>query len=484
MPTDTVQSVDTDAAGQFTAGEQEQSRGLARLAFGFTKLAEKYFPDAFIFVILTTIVVALADVGVGAHPLEIASGFGSGFWSLIPFTLQMAMVAITGFVVASSPPCSKLIAKLASVPMTGPQATAWVAFVSMGASYLNWALSLVLGGLLVRAIARRTDLRMDYRCASAAAYLGLGSTWALGLSSSSAMLQANPASLPASISQISGVIPLSDTIFLWQSVTLYFVLMICSVVVFYFASPRGAQVKTAADLGIDVFDEFAAPQKQERPGDWFEFTPILPILIVLLAVGYFWSEFSTKGVLGTVSSLNNYNFFFLMLGLLLHRNIRSFLNAVAKAVPTTTGVIIQFPFYGAIAAMLTHVAGSDGITISHHLSQLFVSIANEDVFPIVIGVYSAILGFLVPSGGGKWIIEAPYVLQAAKDIHAHMGWAVQVYNAAEALPNLINPFWMLPLLGIVKLQAKDIVGFTFTQLLVSGPIVFFLLWFFGETLAG
>ena len=68
------------------------------------------------------------------------------------------------------------------------------------------------------------------------------------------------------------------------------------------------------------------------------------------------------------------------------------------------------------------------------------------------GVYSAVLGFFVPSGGGKWIIEAPYVMQAANDLEVHLGWAVQVYNAAEALPNLINPFWMLPLLGILGLQ--------------------------------
>ena len=90
-----------------------------------------------------------------------------------------------------------------------------------------------------------------------------------------------------------------------------------------------------------------------------------------------------------------------------------------------------------------------GVTISHHISHLFVSIANIEIFRVVIGVYSAILGFLVPSGGGKWIIEAPYVLQTAKDLNAHMGWAIEVYNAAEALPNLINPFWMLPLLGVL-----------------------------------
>ncbi len=72
------------------------------------------------------------------------------------------------------------------------------------------------------------------------------------------------------------------------------------------------------------------------------------------------------------------------------------------------------------------------------------------------GVYSAVLGFFIPSGGGTWIIEAPYVMQVANELQYHLGWAVQIYNAAEALPNLINPFYMLPLLGVLGLKARDL----------------------------
>lgn len=74
-------------------------------------------------------------------------------------------------------------------------------------------------------------------------------------------------------------------------------------------------------------------------------------------------------------------------------------------------------------------------------------------------------------------------MQAANDLKVHLGWSVQIYNAAEALPNLINPFFMLPMLGILKLKAKDVIGFTVTQLVVHFPLVLFLLWFFGRTLS-
>ena len=84
--------------------------------------------------------------------------------------------------------------------------------------------------------------------------------------------------------------------------------------------------------------------------------------------------------------------------------------------------------------------------------------STQHLYPLVIGVYSAILGFFIPSGGGKWLLEAPYVMQAANELQVHLGWSVMIYNAAEALPNLINPLFMLPLLGIVKLKIRDIVG--------------------------
>jgi short-chain fatty acids transporter len=173
---------------------------------------------------------------------------------------------------------------------------------------------------------------------------------------------------------------------------------------------------------------------------------------------------------------------FIMLGLLLHWRPKQFLNAVVKSVPATAGVLIQFPFYGAIALIMTGAKNSAGLSVSDQIAHAFVAMSTQHLFPLVIGIYSAVLGFFIPSGGGKWLLEAPYVMQAANDLKVHLGWAVQIYNAAEALPNLINPFWMLPLLGVLGLRARDVVGFTFLQLLAHLPVVLFLLWALAYTL--
>ena len=463
--------------------EQTAKEGvLARAALRCAAWSERWFPDAWVFAALGVVIVAVAALAFGATPKVTVGAFGDGFWSLIPFTMQMTFVVIGGYVVATAPVVARFIERLAKLPRTGRGAVCYVALISMLASLLSWGFSLVFGGLLVRALARRTDLRMDYRAAAAAAYLGLGAVWAMGLSSSAAQLQANPKSMPPGLLAITGVLPFTETIFLWQSIVLTAVLIAVSLLVCWLTAPRDANARTAQDFGIAPDLSVPALPPRARPGEWLEYSPLLSVLIGILGLGWLGWQFASKPATTVVADLNTYNFLFLTLGLLLHWRPRSFLDAVTRAVPSTAGVLIQFPLYGGIAALLTHAPGSDGQTLAHHLSQLFVRVASPESFPAVIGAYSAILGFFVPSGGGKWLVEAPYVMQAANDLHVHLGWAVQVYNAAEALPNLINPFWMLPLLGVLGLKARDVVGYTFPQFLIHVPLVLGLLWLLGLTL--
>jgi short-chain fatty acids transporter len=120
--------------------------------------------------------------------------------------------------------------------------------------------------------------------------------------------------------------------------------------------------------------------------------------------------------------------------------------------------------------------------LARELAHFFVTVSNQHTFPVLVGIYSAALGLFVPSAGGKWLIEAPYLLEAAKSLQVHLGWVVQTYNATEALANLIHPFWMLPLLGILGLKARDIVGYSTLQFVVHVPVVLFLVWILNYTL--
>jgi short-chain fatty acids transporter len=461
-------------------GSSRRETPFARLGARLADFCERWFPDAFVFALGAVVVVFALGLAVGERPAALAAAFGGSFWSLVPFTMQMALVIIGGFVVASSPPVARVIAGLAGIPKTGRGAVAFTAFFAMATSLLSWGLSLVFTGLLVRELTRRVE-RLDYRAVSAAAYLGLGSVWAFGLSSSAALLQATRSSIPASLLAVTGVLPLSQTIFLWQSIVSASILIAVSVGVAWFSAPAPERAKTAASYGVSF--EAVSPEpppgaKESRPatpGERLERSRVPVLLVGALMAWAIVLEFRSKGGFAALD-LDTFNLIFLTAGLLLHGRPRSFLAAVSASVPATAGVLIQFPFYAGIFGLISKTA------IAGALARTFVAVTTRGTFPVVVAAYSALLGLFVPSGGGKWVIEAPYVMAAANAWRVHLGWTVQIYNAAEALPNLVNPFWMLPLMGILRVRARELAGYSVLQLLFHAPIVLFLCWWFAKTI--
>lgn len=446
--------------------------GLARLGMALADWSERWFPDALVFAFMALLIVFAIGLGFGTTVHDLIQYFGEGFWSLIPFTMQMAIIIVGGYVVATSPPVHRLIRWLSTIPRAPRGAVAFVAFFSMATSLVSWGLSLIFSGLLVREIVKNVR-GIDYRAIGAAAYLGTGTVWALGLSSSAALLMATPASIPGALLKISGVIPLSQTIYTWQSLTTAAILMLASIVVAYFSAPATSS-RTAESFGVLEGQPAENLDERRTPAEWLEYVPVLSIAIGVLGLAYFGQVVAARGPLAALD-LNTYNFLFLMVGLLLHWRPRSFTRAVSNAVPATAGVLIQFPFYGGIFGIVTMSP------ISRELARYFVRVSSHGTFPVLVAIYSGVLGLFVPSGGSKWVIEAPYVLQAAKDLHVNLGWVVQIYNTAEALPNLVNPFWMLPLLGILKTRARDLVGYGFLYLIVNAGLVLFLVWFLART---
>jgi len=447
---------------------------LARFGLALANWSERWFPEPLVFALAGVIIVFILGLLLGQPPGKLAIEGGKNFWTLVPFTMQMVMIIIGGYVVASTPVVRGLIQKLATIPKNGRTAVAMIALFSVLTSLISWGLSLIFSGLLTREMARRVK-GMDYRAAGGAAYLGLGAVWALGLSSSAAMMMATKGSIPASLFAISGVIPLKQTLFLWQSLVTALVLVVVSVVLAYASAHSAENAKTAEAFGIEYESAERKLEPRTRPGEWLEYSPLLTVLVAAILLWYLFDFFrkSPQGALAALD-LNTYNLLFIVIGLLLHWRPKSFVKAVIECVPATGGVLIQFPFYAVIFGMIV------GTGMSDWLATAFAKVTTQGTYPVLVAVYSALIGVFVPSGGSKWVIEAPYILQAANLHHVHLGWVVQIYNASEALPNFVNPFWMLPLLGILRLKAKDIVGYGVLQMIVHLPIVLFLCWFFAR----
>src|SRR5262245_39433246 len=233
---------------------------VARAALALTDWAERWIPDAFIFALLATFLVLTAAIATTPSTLpEVVDAWGRGFWELIPFTLQMSLIIITGHVLATSPPMGRAIHAIASWPRTPRGAVALVTAFTLAASWVNWGFSLVFGAVLAIEVARRVD-DVDYRALASASVLGLGSIWAQGLSGSAALQMATPGALQPQIRAIvaaggivpGGLISFRHTIFLWQSVASVLIEIVAVTAVMWLATPPPSRARTARDLGIDL----------------------------------------------------------------------------------------------------------------------------------------------------------------------------------------------------------------------------------------
>src|SRR5437667_2931092 len=232
-----------------------------------TEWFERWFPDAFALALAGVGIVFAACVAIAGPVIRTAQWFVAGFWDLVPFTMQMTMIIVTGYAVATAPPVYFIIRRMANVPKNGRSAAAFVALFSMLSSLISWSFSLIFSGLLAREVAHRVR-GADYRAMGAAGYLGVGSVWALGLSSSAALLMAAPASLPQSILQISGVIPLSQTLGLWQGMFIAAVLIVVSMLISFHSHPTLAYARDIKAMGVKYEPANPHVVKVEKPGEW------------------------------------------------------------------------------------------------------------------------------------------------------------------------------------------------------------------------
>ncbi len=459
---------------------------VGRIALATTRFSERWIPDAFAFALLATLLIfPLAVVWGHASVTTTIDAWGKGFWELLPFTLQMALVIITGSVLASAPPIARTIARVAGWPRTPRGAVALVTSCALASAWFNWGFSLVVSAALAREVARRVR-DVDYRALAAASFLGLGSIWAQGLSGSAALQMASVNALPAQIREVvahgtvlpGGIISLRHTIFLWQSQVAVLLEFLVVVAIMWFATPPPSRARTAADLGIDlgVTAESEAPLSAATPGEWIEHSPIVTVLIVLLGGTYLVRYFAAAADPLAALNLNTLNLLLLLVGFALHGTPARLARAVRNATPAVWGVLLQFPFYAGIAGMITYTH------LNHEIAGLFVRVSSARTYPALIALYSTVLGIFVPSGGSKWVIEAPYVMDAAHRLQVHLGWMVAVYDLGEALANLVQPFWMLPVLGILRLRARDVMGFTLVVFLALLPLVLLLVTLLGATL--
>jgi short-chain fatty acids transporter len=435
---------------------------LQRVARVLTAWSTRWVPDSYVIAaLLTGFTFVLALVFTDSGPFALVRYWGSGFWELLSFAMQMCLIIMTGYILAVSRPMQALFAKVAGLARSPRGAVVLTALLSMGLAWFHWGLSIVGSAIFVRYVARRQP-RADYRLLVCAAYLGLGTLWHAGLSASMPLLVATPGHF---MQQELGIVPVSRTIFHPFNLLLVVATVgLMTTIARALQSPQGEEPRIDWDAADDAAAEGGSDAASAAPdaGGVTDAAAASParrlensraVSLVIGGAGLVWLGwwFGTHGLAGI--NLNTVNFAFLMLGVLLHGRPAALLAAAERGGHYLWGVILQFPFYAGIFGIIKESKLQDVI------AGWFTALSTPKTYPLIVLWYSGCLNYIVPSGGSKWAIEAPYIVKAGHDIGANMNFTVLAYAWGDMLTDIIQPFWAIPLLAIARLSFRDIMGY-------------------------
>lgn len=431
---------------------------------------QKYLPDPYIFCALLTFIVFVGTmVFTKQSPMRIIGHWTNGFWSLLSFSMQMALVLVTGHTMASSKVFKNFLSNLASKLSTPRQAIVVVTLVSTIACILNWGFGLVIGAIFAREIAKKIK-GIDYRLLIASAYTGF-LVWHGGLSGS-IPLQVASDSVAALSKQTAGAItaniPTSQTIFSPMNLFIMGGLLIVLPLINRAMYPSDDEVVTVDPKLLEEKEETVVKNWSDMtPAEKIENSKVVSIILGVMGWVYIIQYFVTKGF---NLNLNLVNFIFLFTGILLHGTPRRFLDAFLEATKGASGILLQFPFYAGIMGIMTG-ANAEGVSLAIIMSNFFVNISTPATFPLFSFWSAGLVNFFVPSGGGQWAVQAPIVMPAGLEIGVSAAKSVMAIAWGDAWTNMIQPFWALPALGIAGLGAKDIMGYCLIVLICSGFVI-------------
>ena len=310
----------------------------------FSRLVQRWLPDAFVIAIILSAMVFLSGlIFQGQTVTAMADHWGNGVWKLLGFSMQMVLILVLGTVLAMSKPIKAILTGVATLAKSPAQGIVLVTLASMLALWINWGFGLVVGALLARQVAF-TVKDSHFPLLLAAAYSGL-LVWHAGLSGSIPLKIASLGNDTLGQLLNGQLVPLSETIFAWQNLAIVLALAISLPLLNMLMMPAK---ESRLAMTHNEEPEPAIDMASLSPAEKLEHWPIINFLLVAIGAIYLWGYFAA----GNGISLNIINLCLLIAGLALHKSPANFLNAMAKGIGTSTGIVLQFPLYAGIMGMM------------------------------------------------------------------------------------------------------------------------------------
>lgn len=436
---------------------------IKRMGDYFSKWAEEYMPDPFLFaIVLTFVTLIMGVILTDSSASDMVKYWNKGFWTLLKFSMQMCLILVTGYALATTKVVRKGIDILADIPKTGGSAAALICAVAILAAYVNWGLGVIVGALMARQVAIRGYQRgipMHYPLLGTAGYIGLA-CWHGGFSGSAPLLVATEKHFL--VGKI-GTIPVSETLFSPLNIVVAICLIIFLPILLKLLAPTSPEKMLTVDKVLPDIDKYLEEEKEVVPEHKtvayrLEHSVTASMLIGFLGLGIVVWYFATNGF---KLNLDIVNFSFLFVGIILHGRPIRYVQAIVDGTKGCSGIILQFPFYSGIMGMMKF----SGLVLV--ISGGFVAISNQLTFPVLAFFSAGLVNIFVPSGGGQWAVQGPVLVEAAQALGASIPKTIMAMAYGDQWTNLFQPFWALALLGLTGLKARQIMGYAMTVMLIG-----------------
>jgi short-chain fatty acids transporter len=435
---------------------------------GLVYLFEQVMPDPFVLSICLTLFVILLSLGLAPNatlPVILTAWYG-GTFNILGFALQMILILATGYAIADAPFIQRGLRAMAAGVQTPTKAALVVFPIVAIASWLNWGLGLVVGALLAREIAKR--VKVDFAWLVAGSY----SAWSVcnsGLSSSIALSQASHGNVLNLVEKATGqVIPLSQTVFAPFVFIPTLLVVVVMTAIFIKMHPKPDQVVVFRDTSTEtVADPHARDADTASFASRVERSILGTLLLLVLGAGYLVMSWHDKGF---ELDINTTILIFLLVGLALQRTPIAYADAIRRAARQTGSMLLQYPMYGGIMGIMS------GTGLASVIAKAFVAIATPGTLAVWSYLSSLIITLLIPSAGGHWAVQGPFVLPAALSLHAPVARTAMGVAMAENVSNMLQPFWAVPVVAIAGIRIQRVMGYTAITFVVSLIIYVAALW--------
>lgn len=435
-------------------------------------LFQKYIPSPFVIAILLTLLTMILALlftenpSETSHPITILKFWEEGIWNngLLVFAYQMMLILVLGHVLVLSKPMNWFISKITMYAKDTVSAVLLVSVTTMLVAFFNWGLGLIFGAIMARKVgeaALQKGFKINYPLVGASGYIGL-MIWHGGISGSAPLKVAESNYLstlmkgilsPKELNNLPEIISSQETIFSWWNLLIFGILLIVIPFTFYLLARNGKTTE------LPDFSNTKETAEDQEKNDKLDNSKLLAIGFGFILITTFFAKYWGKSF-----TPNMLNFLMLGLGIILHGNFKNFLKAVEEAIGGASGILIQFPLYFGIMGIMK----STGMVTM--ISDTFIAVATETTLPIFTFFSAGLVNIFVPSGGGQWAIQGPIVIESALSLGVPLPKAIMALAYGDQVTNMLQPFWALPLLGITKLKAKEILPYTLILMMVGSTV--------------